>query len=756
MSTRSLFPRMARSMLACALVFGLIPAIAFADEARTTSNVVERFAEKSAEATARYTATGNPDDLRDVEAYEDSSSIMPLTNAVFPGKLDLRDEGAVTPVKQQSPWGSCWSFGAIAACETSIMSELGWSVAAGQTVDLSELHTAWFAYTALPDGDDSQAGEGFHSTSEDPNHILNVGGMPYTVTSVLSSGTGPVAEIDAPYRNSWGWAMDKDGDLFTDENGKPVAVGPDTPTDDLQCYAPAGPWAVPEELRFQQVLELEESSVLPSPAARSADGTYRYNQAGTDAIKGELAAGRAVEIGFAADTSQPGQTDPAKFINTDTWAHYTYDETEPITHAVCIVGWDDSYSKSNFIAGHQPEQDGAWIVKNSWGSVEEQFPNGGNWGLDGTGYFYLSYYDKSIQAPESFNFYTETYGQSADYYLINQYDYLPSDGVTTTSYEKPTSMANVFEAEEHQRVRSLSCETASPNTTATYELYLLNDGFSNPTDGKLLTKETVTYAYGGYHRLQLDEGFPIEQGQHFSVVVTLQCNDGYEVLVDRATNKNGMEADSHLYAVGVVNPGESYVNNDGTWDDWASCVEDIKAKAAQTPAGDIFDYDNFAIKAYADPMGAPPIHEAVVVPDLAGMTEAEALAALEEAGLRGEAGEPEYSDDVEVGRVLSQTTAAGTEVDKDYIVTYILSLGKNPSVVVPPTPAPGPDEEAGGSPGGKPGNPAPDAKSLVSTGDVTLPLVVTAAAVAVLGAVGAVTTLIVARKRTHRAHPRRR
>jgi C1A family cysteine protease len=43
---------------------------------------------------------------------------------IFPAKLDLRARGTATPVKSQSPWASCWSFGAIASSETSILKKL--------------------------------------------------------------------------------------------------------------------------------------------------------------------------------------------------------------------------------------------------------------------------------------------------------------------------------------------------------------------------------------------------------------------------------------------------------------------------------------------------------------------------------------------------------------------------------------------------------------------------------------------------------
>ncbi|MDR3241167.1 MAG: C1 family peptidase [Lactobacillaceae bacterium] len=51
-------------------------------------------------------------------------------------------------------------------------------------------------------------------------------------------------------------------------------------------------------------------------------------------------------------------------------------------HATTIVGWDDNFSKDKFAKDVQPAQDGAFLVKNSWGTV---------WGDDG--YFWVSYED---------------------------------------------------------------------------------------------------------------------------------------------------------------------------------------------------------------------------------------------------------------------------------------------------------------------------------------------------------------------------
>ncbi len=79
----------------------------------------------------------------------------------------------------------------------------------------------------------------------------------------------------------------------------------------------------------------------------------------------------------------------------------------------------------------------------------------------------------------------------------------------------------------------------------------------------------------------------------------------------------------------------------------------------------------------------------VEAPDLVNRTQADAEAALAEAGLEVGSVTQETSTTVPAGSVISQDPAAGTEVDKGSKVSFVVSTG-SPSPTATPTPTPSP------------------------------------------------------------------
>lgn len=570
------------------------PAWAAESQAPDLNRILDEAVQEKNEQIELYKETGNLSNLWDTSYFnpEPSQGKARKKAAELPAKFDLRDSNRVTPVKFQNPFGTCWGFATIAAAESSILSELAeqGKETKAEEFDLSEMHLAWFSSHALPkDSGTGQGGEGTYAgamTSEG----LNSGGLMYFGTTAFASGVGPRTEEAIPYQ-----PKDAENHIIYSD-GEPV------------YYDPDADWSVDESERFGIGYELEESSLLPSPVDYNAEGEYRYNEAGTQAIKSELMAGRAVSITFAADQSQQGQELDARYINPQTWAHYTWEDAN-ITHAVTIVGWDDDYSPSNFLKDHQPEKPGAWIVKNSWGADSGKFPHKNTWGNDG--YFYLSYYDRSISQPETFDFFVEE--SEHDQVYVNQYDYMTANGIDIHETDQKVRSANIFHAEDgDMTLRTVAATTSKAGANITYEIYRLRDGYTSPTDGVLVETIKKKYDYAGYHRADLKTAPHFRDGEPYSVVVTQESDGKYLYGAASALSKTWWESlpederDFSNYSVGVVHEGESFLGRQDEsgkdkWMDWKDFVY-----VYTSLSGNLLTVDNFAIKTYSDPYTFPP------------------------------------------------------------------------------------------------------------------------------------------------------
>ena len=90
----------------------------------------------------------------------------------------------MTPVRNQNPFGTCWSFAAIGAAESSYLSQK-----LGEDIDLSEMHLAWFTYM--------EPGKGF--TIRNQKGVLHQGGNNSKSAATLARWTGAVSEDSLPY-----------------------------------------------------------------------------------------------------------------------------------------------------------------------------------------------------------------------------------------------------------------------------------------------------------------------------------------------------------------------------------------------------------------------------------------------------------------------------------------------------------------------------------------------------------------------------
>ena len=445
----------------------------------------------------------------------------------LPQQKNLMAEGLVTPVKYQSPWGTCWAFAEIGAVESNLIKK----GLADKNIDLSERNIAWLAMQHQSAGNGAEK-EGASATEKNNvNRAFDLGGNSYLFGFQAMTWKGLSTEEQVPYRGNAG----KTETTETDD-GK----GGTTTTVE---YSGKDDWSVPEKNAHDNAYHVMDFTVMPHPKNRdNVDDVKAF----TTIIKKAMMKNGAVAIAFNADEAKPSdllQSITTPYFHETNHAYYhsaaalknDKDGSLYANHEVLLVGWDDTYSKDNF--KEKPPADGAWLVKNSWGE---------SWGNKGM--FWLSYYDATIETPAYYDVDLETASHPYDYKHIYQYDMAGYKDLTAldicnqvnpylTESANQAAVANVFTAQRDETLGAVSTFMINQDTKAKIAVYRLKDDAKNPTDGEKLAEQTQSFVYSGYHRVNLKTPIALKQGDRFSVVVTLTGKNGNELPLEVGSDR---------------------------------------------------------------------------------------------------------------------------------------------------------------------------------------------------------------------------
>lgn len=379
-------------------------------------------------------------------------------------------------VRDQNPYGTCWSFATMGLAEFDLINKRIFT----QANDLSELQLAHFTYNFVEDPLGGTVDDiAIYNSNDINDSYLNRGGNYEYAVRRLNQWVGAVNEADVPYSNaesavtkglSDSYAYDKD--VAHLENAYMINIK-------------ENPQAVKEQISERGAVGIMYTHLY-------AGASYIYNT----------------------------------YYDTPNTSLYGGG------HAAMIVGWNDNYPKERFgssTGAAKPSADGAWLIRNSWGSGSGNFD-----------YFWMSY--------ETYTLGTTAWAM--DFTTADNYDnnYQLDGGVTTYKCENATTVANVFTVGEKADVKSETLKAVSLSFTHeadvnyTIDIYTdiqQRDYSSNkiwypPTNGvkqEAASTSGIT-SYAGVYTIPLEHEVELQPGTVFSVVVTMDksamdCEEGY-------------------------------------------------------------------------------------------------------------------------------------------------------------------------------------------------------------------------------------
>ncbi len=400
----------------------------------------------------------------------------------IPAKYDSRDvngKSYVTGVEDQGYTYLCWTYSALGAVESDIISHHDIK---SDEIDLSEKHLAYYnmhraegSRSGLIDGDYREL-ENAHNEDNawifkyDTGYV-SVGGVTNYVISLLTAWKGPVLEEgDDAFASLYGNSF-----IFTDNAAKPSDA-------------------------YNAAYHVQGVSEIPA--------TMSFNTM----IKQMVMEHGGATVGVKADNKF--WKDHCSSLNAQ------YDGAAEIpNHEVLIIGWDDNYSANGFKI--PAEGDGAWLCKNSWG------PSSGD-----AGYFYLSYYDDTVSisnaviydvaAPGDDNWYDNNY-QAAGY--LSKIESCLDDSLNTVSAFSASSnpYGMMYKADSDETLKAIGLMSIDMYQQYDVDIYVNpeDDDESISFESQQVPDLTqkISAISGGYHTFELDEPLELSEGDEFLILI---------------------------------------------------------------------------------------------------------------------------------------------------------------------------------------------------------------------------------------------
>ena len=447
-----------------------------------------------------------------------TASVLSLSVYAAPAKYSAVEQGYITSVKNQGNWGICWAFSSTAISEASLIKEFPDKFNSGNT-DLSENLLAYMVSHPSLYGKLNSSGDYATYTASSATDYLTLGGNVWAAGLGLMNGIGPYNEnSDYPYS----------------EDNTPSIVN--------------------KNFTESEYYEVRNSSVAKITGVFQA---HINNNSDNDEFKQLI-----MDYGAASLSYNENYTDN-KFGEDGSSYYYNPNENTS-NHAVTVVGWDDSIPASAFKT--TPAGDGAWLIKNSWGDYSRD-----------NGYFWLSYYDKSISGVGiAYDFTVD----GADDYFDTRYSYDGGNSLASFGYSRPDIYgANVFTSDKDSYVTGAAAYTSAGNNIE-LSVYTGLQNASDPTSGTKSAVATMSNVkYEGYYSLKFDAPVKVKKGESFAIVAKITKDSG----TVRIYSEYGYSMNGLTYSL-KANKGESFYTYNPSYG-WFDCTDSGK--------------NNLMIKAYA-------------------------------------------------------------------------------------------------------------------------------------------------------------